>query len=325
MSAPLRDRLTIVMTSSAMPANPSTSVLATVVESFRHVPDLLSCDVVVVFDGCARVAAGDGVSVKFKSMRITDEQAVRYVQFQRRAISLVQMAFGVGGEPTVSLQAAPIGANTMAHATVEQYGNEQSITVLKLSQRFGFALAVRQALHNVDTPFVMVYQHDWAFLHHVPLGAVLDVMDRNADTVKYVGFASKRSQKRNGTRQSVPVCAPQVFEGQVILSPLYFWYDKPHVAYRKHYMEFVFGRQRFQAGNFIEDTMGHVMLDEIRRLGASAHAAYGTWTLECDQPTLRHVNGRLFRETIIIERPTPGRADAAPVDDDFDPSGYVSL
>jgi hypothetical protein len=158
----------------------------------------------------------------------------------------------------------------------------------------------------------LVQQHDWAFVHEVDFRPVLESMRSAPDQLKYIGFYSRQAMKRE-YRPNVPLALPRVMEG-LHLAPLYFWYDRPHLARADHYRTFVFERRRFQGGDFIEDTMGHVMLKELREIGAEKHADYGTWTLVCDHnqnsPTLRHVNGRKFFATKFLRSKKPRRRPA---------------
>ena len=56
------------------------------------------------------------------------------------------------------------------------------------------------------------------------------------------------------------------------LMPLYFWYDKVHIASRKYYLETVFVEDGYydetlkkwlKTVNFVEDTFGHYMKRKI--------------------------------------------------------------
>jgi GTP:adenosylcobinamide-phosphate guanylyltransferase len=48
----------------------------------------------------------------------------------------------------------------------------------------GFAYAVKEALSRVDTPYVMVVQHDFAFVRPFNLQAVLTAMTAQPEVLK---------------------------------------------------------------------------------------------------------------------------------------------
>eukprot|EP00937_MAST-01D_sp_MAST-1D-sp2_P000485 g485.t1 len=136
----------------------------------------------------------------------------------------------------------------------------------------------------------------------------------------------------------------------VCLLPLLFWFDKTHICEVEHYHRAVFcaeyeldddeatplGMRRqglrvaagrgyrglcVKRGDFIEDTLGKKMLEEIQQHGLGRHARYGTWLLlpaaiadapsgpaapalargeearrEASAVVIRHLNGRKFEE-----------------------------
>jgi len=132
-------------------------------------------------------------------------------------------------------------------------------------------------------------------------------MQQQPDLLKYITFFSRWSLKKD-QRPYLPTVVPTEISNLCVV-PLYFWYDKPHIANVAHYKKFVFGHRRFHAGDFIEDTMGHVMLEDLKTSGVCEHAKYGTWTLNVScssqgrKPVLRHVNGRAFREVAVMRGP----------------------
>jgi hypothetical protein len=132
--------------------------------------------------------------------------------------------------------------------------------------------------------------------------ALCNAMDKEPERLHYIGFHSRKTLRRQH-RDFLPKAVPITMAG-LRLAPLYFWYDKPHVARVDHYRHFVFGQGRFKVGDFIEDTLGHAMLEDIRVQGVNAHASYGTWNLICDEaglrPTLRHFSGRHYRENLYM-------------------------
>ncbi|ETW03319.1 hypothetical protein H310_04816 [Aphanomyces invadans] len=309
----LRDLVTVIITTSAIPSNPSTSVLEEVLQSFSFVPGLSTCDTILTCDGYVLTTTTNRES-KFKSVRINEDELANYIEYQTQARSVFRRHLGYAEDASdlncsTSTSTIHVGARLKAECTIttEALDGKASFHVITCTKRLGFALAVREALKLVTTPYVLIHQHDWTFLHPVDLTSLCHTMNDFPNTLHYIGFSSRRSLRR-AQRPFLPPSIPQKF-GPHLLAPLYFWYDKPHVGRTSHYRSFVFGRGRFQAGDFIEDTMGHDMLADLKARGIQGHADYGTWTFvyqdgECDggqvTPTLRHRSGRHFRQTVFM-------------------------
>ena len=347
--------LTIVVTTSPIRSHPSTDMLETLLRTFSLVPELAPCARVIVCDGFN--VTDKPQNPKYRRRRfITPEEAGRYAAFggRLRALLAAQEA------------AAPPG----------ELGRTR---LLQLPKRAGFALALRAALRHVSTPYVMVVQHDWAFLRPFPLRDVLRVLtqaqtqqyggggdgdgdgdgdgggDSSGLNVKYVGFASTSSldyaEQVSSRCRGLPrlqSLAPRL--GGLPLLPLLFWYDKTHICEVAHYRHFVFGEPEVGAaggaaaggaggaaeareaeerggvgeedtggeggetgaaaarvstiwgkmcvlrpGDFIEDTLGHVQLDDIKANGMGAHAKYGTFLFDDGRgEVLSHLDGRRF-------------------------------
>ena len=62
--------------------------------------------------------------------------------------------------------------------------------VLSLEDHHGFGFAVKAALDQITTDFVLVVQHDQEFIAGFDLHAVLDTMSMHPEIVKYVGLSS---------------------------------------------------------------------------------------------------------------------------------------
>ncbi|OQR97920.1 hypothetical protein ACHHYP_09436 [Achlya hypogyna] len=299
----LRELLTVVFTTSPIPSNPSTVIVEEVLASFSRVPDLARCNVVLTFDGYV-TKEGEGSS-KFKSVRISAEEVEQYQAYQQNAIEVFRRHLGLSETAVRETfdDEFQIKRRTTARASIlreMEPATGATFTAITLSKRMGFALAVREALKHVHTPFVLIHQHDWTFLHPIDASAICSAMQSLPETIKYVGFHSRKTLQKK-SRPSLPPPTPVDLAG-LCVAPLYFWYDKPHIARTEHYRNFVFGHGRFQPGDFIEDTLGHSMLADLKARGADAHPEYGTWSYLCkddpEQPALRHTSGRHFREVV---------------------------
>ena len=263
-------RVTVVVTTSPVRSHPETRLLEETLASARaFAAGLAGCPVVVVCDGYKV-----GARSRHRSGIIAPEEESRYAEYRARLAIL---------------------ARTPGSAV---HGAE----ILCLPCKHGFPYALRRGLQHVHTPYVLVMQHDRAFVRPTDLQPVLRAMAADP-RLRYVGFPTTttlhhaRHVKNYGLRLEM-----ETVEGAKFL-PLVQWYDSTHLASTEHYMRFVYGRDRrvnFSRSGFVEDRLGQAQLADIRQGGMSAHAAYGTWLYfdgggeeggEVEKPSVGHIDG----------------------------------
>jgi hypothetical protein len=162
--------VTVIVTTSPVASNPSTAMLACVVDALDVVPGLRGAKKLVVCDGVARVseALGDGRPrrVKYKAALVDAEGARDYAAFvaavhalaaerNGNGCSAAAHAAGAAGDDaadddTASTAAGDAGGSSGRAVAAGRW------EVLELRERHGFGWAVRAALALVDTEFVMV-------------------------------------------------------------------------------------------------------------------------------------------------------------------------
>jgi len=268
----------VILTTSPVPSNPCTEMLRGVLRSLDLVPGLACAPRILVCDGFHVVQPGH--KPRHKAGKVESPDAERYAAFLRDVRAAVAAASEPGGE------SSPFSG----------------LQVLELAEHQGFGFAVRRALQEVRTPFVMVVQHDQEFVRPFDVPAVLRAMRRHPDHVKYVCLCSVTTfdydhmvLSKYGLRIS------RTSEFGIPLMPVLFFYDKPHICSVEHYRNVVFGPDSpVQKGDFIEDTLGQAQRTDILQNGMVAHGKYGTFQLddrnEADEPlvVVRHINGRSF-------------------------------
>jgi len=152
--------------------------------------------------------------------------------------------------------------------------------IIRIQQRVGFGFAVKEALKQIDTPYVIIIQHDLKFQTEIDLPKIIYTMETYSDRIKYIGFATNHvtSYARRCKDPSLPRILSPDPSFPIPLIPLFFWYDKTHIASVSHYLKLVFGRGSvINNGDFIEDKFGHVQLQDIKEHGMEVHSKYGTW------------------------------------------------
>jgi hypothetical protein len=173
---PMKDIMTIIITTSPIKSNPSTEVLEKTLETFQNAgPDFCACSKIIVCDGY-RTQTGQGdVSRKHtnakQAMRngiVTDEQAENYRIYKERLHKLC---------------AAAVGSSTLS-----AFANT---TVHELDSRQGYGFALRHALrHYITTPYVCVIQHDRTFMRPTPMKEALEAMWHHRN-IKFIGLSMR--------------------------------------------------------------------------------------------------------------------------------------
>jgi hypothetical protein len=191
---------------------------------------------------------------------------------------------------------------------------DKQVTFIEPAARLGFGLAVRSALRVCETPYVWVQQHDWALVDDIPLAPLLDIMEGSATDevapVKYVSFLSVRMLSyavqpyvldfpalRALTRSLKRIfVSPSQPEVEVPLTPLFFWFDKPHIASTEHYLSRVFpNRLTMRRGEFIEDKVGQQARQQMKEGLWHKWACWLYYPGEGKQICLGHLQGRTWK------------------------------
>ncbi len=160
--ATVQKLLTIIITTSPIQSHPSSKLLEDVLDSFQHVPDLCSCRKLLVCDGFKvtphKHKDGGGTNNQSKKGLVSTEVGRRYEEFVDSVT-----------------ERATAGVHPFSSGTTE---------VIRLQKHMGFAYAVKEALTRVDTRYVMVVQHDFAFVRSFDLRAVLNAMVAEPEVLK---------------------------------------------------------------------------------------------------------------------------------------------
>jgi len=254
--------LSVVVTTNPGPTNPEVMFLADVVSSYwLRVPALKSCNLIVVCDG-------------------TDvQERIEDVNYRR------------GRVDKAGLQRYEMYKDNIEAWCSE---NHENACVLRLSKRMGFALAVREALVQVKTPYVMIVQHDRVLKETFDVEAVLSAMETYAFRfVNYVCLGTRQTWKYPNwivSRFSVDVrdFKMTIGNGKMILVPLPFWFDSTHIcrtsfyrdfALKKHIMEKDTSNWNWRKGDFVEDKLGQLIILRVRKYGMNEFFRYGTYLL----------------------------------------------
>lgn len=135
--------VTVIVTTSASPVHPSTELIESTLTSLRdHAQMLRGCRTVIVCDGVRGVRAQS----KYRSGRVTSQALQAYTEYKDELRALCSC----GGRAGTCFEG-------------------QRCDVVELEEHHGFGFAVRRAMfHHVETPMVVVIQHDRTFTRPAP-------------------------------------------------------------------------------------------------------------------------------------------------------------
>mmetsp|Transcript_126282 Transcript_126282/g.252294 ORF Transcript_126282/g.252294 Transcript_126282/m.252294 type:complete len:446 (-) Transcript_126282:39-1376(-) len=268
IQATMDARMSVLITTSPVPSNPSTMMLEAVLGSFSRVEGLVECPLVIVCDGYRYSQKST-----WKAGRVTDDAALRYEKYLENLEALLES----GNLP-------------------------RSTQLVILEGRNGQALAVKAGLIHVNTPLVCVHQHDLEFMFDFKLRRVLDVIESPENDVKYIGMPLLVNLHYEACAwQHHGVRVQQTAIGGLQLVPVIFWYDSTHITSVAHYHNLIFTESEvFKPGDFVEETFGVRQRLDIMAKGLAAHPKYGTYhclSFGADgsrRPLICHLNGVRF-------------------------------
>ena len=276
--------LTVIVQTSPIPSHPSTALLEALFRSFRQVDGLRECRFIIVCDGCDEVDTVSGQVEGLKHGRASFDTASRYREHLQKLRN--------------RLDIAPFGG-----CSIQGRG---SVELLELAERHGSARAIEVAFRTkVETPFVMIAQHDNLFVSSVPLRSIVAAMKYNS-WVKALHFHatatlnySEKAQKRYGLELE----SRKMDGTEFLLVPLMFWYGRTHIARSDYYDNFVLNRF-LRKGDHLEEVLGETQLREVLKNGLGAHEKYGNFIFnQGNKEVLYHLSGR---RAIAVKGPYDG-------------------
>mmetsp|Transcript_37448 Transcript_37448/g.116455 ORF Transcript_37448/g.116455 Transcript_37448/m.116455 type:complete len:340 (+) Transcript_37448:47-1066(+) len=278
--ASLSELVTVVVTTSPSPVQPSTELIEQVLRSMVvHAPALSDARVIAVCDGCKTSEKN-----MWRSGRVNDEARHRYEDYKDRL------------------------RNSLGPGAVDR-GLPSRCELLELPTNHGFGFAVRAALAQIATPLVCVLQHDRVFMRNVELDEVARTMLDSEGRVGYVllptrstlNYVVKQSSRLAAKGMKSPDCdidrwaLPLPADGRRLL-PCLTWYDSTHLCLTSYYNDFVFSSKErlVKRGGFIEGELGQLQLPEFAARGVPA--ALERWRTYLyddgeEAPIVGHLNG----------------------------------
>jgi hypothetical protein len=273
--------LSIIITTSANPSNPSTEMIEKMLNSLSLLSaDLNKCKIFIVMDGY-KLLQNDSKKPEIKSGKLSFAGAKLYDEYKDNLRVLIKKLNTCGQVNSVS-----------------------NITLIELEKRHGFAGAVYNTLKNhIATTNVMVCQHDWIFVKELGTGVLstlLKLLNDKNENINYIGFQAPSTigyHKSEREYKSKHILAKTY--KNIVLEPLYFWYDRNHIVRRDFYLNNVFEKYpKLKTTSFLEDTFGSMQLDDIRKdKSQETFNKYGCYLYYPDNGStvyVVHVHGRKY-------------------------------
>jgi hypothetical protein len=298
----LSSLITIVITTSPSPLHPSTVHIEKVAESIKtYAPQLSSCRKIIVCDGSLVRDKN-----KFRSGRVTQDAYDRYVEYKKKIASLFHESSIFKGE---------------------------NYELIELKERHGFGFAVRKAMfHHVQTPIVLIVQHDRTFMRPVDVISIVSTMKKYRSQIGYIllpitstnsyvnqwftkfsqsGIKGKEADLRtykinlvdnysDSNSKCYSNCNAETKEEKkrVVphLLPCFRWYDSSHFAFSDFYRDHVFSNQLklVTKGGFIEDKLGQAQRAYYIQHGVAKGAKFWKmWLYQDDDPNVERMIAHL--------------------------------
>lgn len=303
----MHDKLTVLIQTSPIPSHPSTALLEALFRSFRKADGLLESRIVILADGCEEIRPSSFSSTSssflqqqqqeevenIKHGKVSTKTAKNYQQHLKRLREFVQ--------------------NKTPPFCPHPGGN---IELLELETRHGSARAIRAGMDRVvNTPLVMVCQHDNFFINEAPVRDVVRAMLQEPiglgiglKCLHFLSTATLNYQKKVKRRYNLDV-EPKTVDGlDDPLLPLVFWYGRSHVTYSDYVRSYVLDRP-LERSSHLEELLGEKQLHDIISRGEEAHKEYGTYVLDQGVEVLYHLSGR--RAVAISEEEDEAQVDGA--------------
>ena len=299
----LHDKLTILIQTSPIPSHPSTALLEALFRSFHKADGLLESRIVILADGVEEI-------IENKKDISLDEQ-----QQQQLLLPLEVENIKHGKASSETAENYREHLKRLRRAVQDQNPpfqphNGGSIELYELETRHGSAPGIHFAMEKiVETPLVMVCQHDNFFINETPFRDVVTAMSEEpfglgigANCIHFLSTATMNYQDKIKRRYNLDLPPVKVKGLNYDLVPLAFWYGRSHLTYSSYVREYVLNRP-LAKGSHLEELLGEKQLHDIlskrcisNEDAIKAHRQYGTYVLDQKIEVLYHLSGRRARQ-----------------------------
>jgi len=179
MPSSLEELLTIIVTTSPIQSHPSTELLERVFDTFQYGGKefALKCRKVIVCDGCRCGNVGGGGGGENQN-QVSKKHATAKQSMRNGIVNTQQLE---------NYNAFKVALRNLCE-TAPPDSPFHTAMVEELEERHGYGFALRHAVREcIETPYVIVIQHDRTFMRTCPIYDILRTMWRYRN-IKYVGM-----------------------------------------------------------------------------------------------------------------------------------------
>ena len=267
------DLITVVITSSPVRSNPSTRMLRECLASLDRNGGL---------SRCRKLIMCDGFKVRRRSQRklgvVTDDESMLYRDYVLQIARLCR-----------------------------EHDDFRRTRVVRLARRQGSAFAIREALSQARTPFVLIVPHDCVIARPVRLEAVAGAMQAHPERIHYAKLLGPSTTKYADavlSQYGVRLQPTTEFGSALCLLPMLRYMDNVALVSVRYLEEEVFvDGTGVRRGTFIEDTFGkHFQMQawlDSADFVAKIPPRNGCFLLTDDgtslgEPMMRHLDGKTY-------------------------------
>lgn len=178
-------------------------------------------------------------------------------------------------------------------ARLKAFAPTEGSTVVERSTHGGLPGVLLEGFQWIDTPLVLVFQHDFEVVRSIDVTKVCETLLRDDLQVKHLRLNHRTTRPIKSDFVLKPYEHPKA---PLPLLRTSSWSDMPHFARTSYYRERVLPLIRASSGRLgVENRLGPLLLADIDRLGFdTAHPLHGTFLYGRlgDPPIVRHLDGR---------------------------------
>ncbi|CAF1248340.1 unnamed protein product [Adineta ricciae] len=293
-SAVSPDLLTIIVTTSPVPSAPSPDLIKNTL--FSLPPSISSVPIIITFDNYTIASNDKG---RLKKGSVPQVLVDQYPMYIRNVCDLFD---------DVSYLSDNTECSVLSNSS-------RLATFLLLKKRNGFAFSVKTALNYVQTPYVMILQHDWLFAIHPPMSDLLSILQTETE-VRYISFIARMSLNYEISRGHSHSYSHHIFsearnlrKDRLLSNDLIaclHWFDRPHLCSVETYRE-IFSLPIVKRGDFIEDTFGieyikSMMSSPTKETAFDQWQKWGAWLYYPKNGTIVTVLHQHGRKNLLGER-----------------------
>ena len=242
------------------------------------------------------------VTVIIPSSQVASHPSIGLVQ---RAITSIRRVLALPDAPiVVSCDGQPADRDPHCYTEYKRrlgvFGQSHGVQVVELGEHQGLPGVIRLGFEHVQTPLVLVFQHDNEVLRTIDTDGICDALSKPHLQVNHVRLNHFRNREYKADSIYKEYCHPDL---RVPLLRTIAWSDMPHFTTAAYYRSKVIPRLRpTRRSRGVENQLAPEIQADVKEHGFDeAHPRHGTFVYghRGDPPVIRHLDGR--RSQVVEE------------------------